>query len=222
MMENLLPFYLNDTLSPTEREAVEAWLAEAPGAAGALAAQQQLQAALQAQPAHVPSPAVQEGIRARLGMGKTNRPHPAGPAWVFGLVLTLAVLLLSWAVLQPGVVLEWSVENSALEKFRVYRAVQPEAEFDLLEEVAASPSTGRYTFVDHVILPSQPYVYRVEVVGSSGSTYSEVVVGDTLAALLTQLAVLLASLVIGYSGVLLLQVQAAQGRRSGGLPGLLA
>jgi hypothetical protein len=64
-------------------------------------------------------------------------------------------------------------------------------------------------------------VYRVEVVGRTGSTYSEIVVGDTLAALLTQLAVLIASLVIGYSGVLLLQVQSAQ-RRGGGLAGLLA
>ncbi len=187
-----------------------------------LAAQQRLLASLQAQPESLPSPAVLERVRARLEPEKTRLPRAAWPAWVFGVFLALAVLVLSWAVLRPGVVLEWSVESPALEKFRVYRAVQPDAEFDLLEEVAASPSTGSYTFVDDVFLPAQPYVYRVEVVGSTGSTYSQVVTGDTLAALLTQLAVLLASLVIGYSGVLLLQVQAAQGRRGGGLPGLLA
>ncbi len=224
-MEDLLPYYLNGTLSPDERDAVEAWLAETAGAAAALAAQQRLLAALQAQPESQPSPAVLAQTRARLGLervGQVQTGRPAWTAWVFGVFLTLAVLVLSWAVLRPGVVLEWSVESPALEKFRVYRAVQPDAKFDLLEEVAASPSSGRYTFVDDVILPAQPYVYRVEVVGREGSTSSQVVAGDTLAALLTQVAVLLASLVIGYSGVLLLQVQAAQGRRSGGLPGLLA
>lgn len=224
-MEDLLPYYLNGTLTPAEREAVEAWLKETPGAEAALAAQQRLLGALQAQPESQPSPAVLAQTRTRLGLaqvGQAQTGRPSWAAWVFGAFLTLAVLMLSWAVLRPGVILEWSVENPALEKFRVYRAVQPDAKFDLLEEVAASPSTGRYTFVDDVILPAQPYVYRVEVVGQEGSTSSQVVAGDTLAALLTQLAVLLASLVIGYSGVLLLQVQAAQGRRSGGLAGLLA
>ncbi len=221
-MKDLLPFYINGTLSPAEREAVEAWLAETPGAAEMLAAQRRLQAALQAQPAQAPSPAVWARTRARLEMGKMGLPRPVWTAWIFGMFLALGVLLLSWALLQPGVVLEWSVESSGLEKFRVYRAVQPDTDFDLLEEVAASSSTGRYIYVDPVVLPAQPYLYRVEVVSAAGETYSEIVAGDTLAALLTQLAVVLTSLVIGYSGVLLLQVQAERGRQSGGPAGLLA
>jgi hypothetical protein len=57
-------------------------------------------------------------------------------------------LLVLWGIVRPGVLLEWSVEGSGLAAYRIYRAEEGSAEFQLLEEIPAETGAGRYRYID--------------------------------------------------------------------------
>ncbi len=198
-MRALLPWYVNGTLGERERRAVERWLQEEPRAADELAAWQQLRAAVAEQPLQAPSSAV----RRRVLAGIAARPRRA---WAWGAAWGLLALLLLWSVLRPGIILQWSVSDGPMTAFRIYRAPADGGEFELLVEVDARPGEWQYTYADVRLLPLQSYVYRVEGVGPGGQvSYSRPIAASGLEALPLQLAVLLASLAVGYGAAMLVQ-----------------
>jgi hypothetical protein len=126
-------------------------------------------------------------------------------AWAWGGVLALAVVLLLWGSIQPGIVLRWSVDNVPLTAFRVYRAAAGSTDFELVQEVPAEPDAQQYTYVDPLLVPGRTYVYRVEGVGpGSKSVFSQAVVASAIEALPGQLAILLIGLAGGYVTVFLM------------------
>jgi hypothetical protein len=117
------------------------------------------------------------------------------------LTLLLAATLI-WQALPPGIVLQWSVEGSTPETFRVYRAEVDagiESRFELLDELPATAQAQKYTFIDFRLLPGQEYLYRVEGLNSAGQpAASQTITGQGVDALPGQLAILLVFIFTGY------------------------
>ena len=206
-MKELIPWYLNNTLSPADRRKVETWLAARPDRELLLAEYDQVQQVVRTQPLEAVSPKVKLRLRARLNTQAKMAPvkeRPTPWTWAFGLLLMTAVLFGLWFTFQPGVILEWSAGGEAIETFQVYRAAQGSGAFELLHEMSPKGSKGRYSYVDLALWPGQTYSYRVIGIAADGqATNSPVVTGDTWILIQTQLAILLISLIAGYAGVVL-------------------
>jgi hypothetical protein len=201
----LLPWYANHTLSATERATVETWLKTRPAATVQLAAVDGLRSAISVQPGSAPSPAIRRQLLARI---KTERRAPARlarSAWWLGPAVAVLLLVALWAVVQPGIALQWSVAGSGASAYRVYRAPVDSEEFSLLSEVPAQVDTRVYNFIDVTSLPGQTYTYVVEGVANTGqSLVRQTVIGRGLEALPAQLALVLTSLVAGAAAMLLI------------------
>ena len=203
--DTLLPWYANHTLSATERATVETWLKTQPAATAQLAAVDGLRSAISAQPDIAPPPTVRRQLLARL---KTERRAPARlarSAWWLGSAVAVVLLVALWAVVQPGIALQWSVAGSGASAYRVYRAPVDSEEFSLLSEVPAQVDSRAYTFTDVTSLPGQTYTYVVEVVANNGQPLaSQTVIGRGLEALPAQLALILTSLAAGVATMMLI------------------
>jgi hypothetical protein len=196
----LLPWYVNGSLSAREQRVVERWLAEETGAAEELAAWQRLRTAVHDQPRQEPPAAVRRRVMAQAASRRRSQtaPRTQRRTWAWGAALSLVVLVLLWAVVRPGIVLQWEVNTGPVTTFRIYRAPVGSADFELVREVAARPGERAYTYVDPRALPGRTYVYRVEGVGAAGLVRSAAVTISGLEALPAQVAVVLVSLLVGY------------------------
>jgi anti-sigma factor RsiW len=208
-MLDSLPLYLNNQLAPAERAAVAAWLADDPAAQAELAFYRQLQAGMGQRPLRTPPPALARTIAAQETAAPRWRAArtPAFYAWFYrgvGAAMSLLVLLLLWGLVQPGLALEWTVSGQQPEAFRVYRAPLDGGAPTLLSEIPVQPETAVYRYVDSWLLAGAEYRYWVEAINGD-QIQSEWAVGRSWELLPYQLALLLVSLLIGYSLVLLLQ-----------------
>lgn len=202
--DTLLPWYANHTLSAIERAAVESWLKAQPAATAQLAAVDGLRSAISAQPGIAPSPAVRRQLLARLKIERRAPARLARSAWWLGSAVAVVLLVALWAVVQPGIALQWSVNGSGASAYRVYRAPVDSKEFSLLSEVPAQANAQAYTFTDVTSLPGQTYTYVIEAVTNNGQTaLSPLAVGRGLEALPAQLALILTSIVAGATAMML-------------------
>ncbi len=220
-LRGLLPWYVNGTLAASERQAVEAWLRGSPEARAELAAVQQVCEAARRQPRHVPSPGVQTMVMARVHEQAARRSTLPAPwlRWAWGAAMAAATLLVLWLTIQPGVALQWTVNDGPLTAFRVYRAPAGSAEFALLRELPARPEAQQYTYVDTLLAPWQTYVYRVEGISLAGqSILSQAIAGRAWEALPYQLAILVLSLLAGMLAVRLARQVWDNGWAGGNIP----
>lgn len=203
----LLPWHLNGTLSAAEQQEVTAWLRDDAEARAELADWQQVQAAVAEQPPQFPSSQVQQRVMAEVrARSIARRPVFTWPQLAWGAALAMAVLVMLWITVQPGIVLQWAVADGPPMAFRVYRAPAGSADFGLIGELAADIDAQNYSYVDTRLLPGQRYVYRVEAVGHSGQmTASQAITASALEALPGQLAILLTSLMVGYGAMVVIQ-----------------
>lgn len=203
-LQALLPAYLNESLPESRRRQVEAWLCRSPEARRELEAWRKVQETVLAQSERRPSPAARAALLKRVGQPARRQPlgrRPAPAVWsgLAGALFTLVALALLWLAVQPGVSLEWTVSGGELAAYRIYRAAGDSGDFRLLAEIRSRPGVDRYQYLDAYLIPGQAYVYRVEAVGQAGlPALSRSTVSSPLVALPGQLAVLCASLVIGY------------------------
>lgn len=198
---NLLPWYANHTLSDAERATVDEWLKTDPHAADRLADVNTLRSAIGAQPRLAPSPLVRQQLLAKVA---TRQRAARRPAWLVGSAVALVLLVALWAVIQPGIALQWSVAGTGVSTYRIYRAVAESTDFNLLSEIPASESARAYSFTDVTSLPGQTYTYVVEAVTVDGeTTLSPVAMGRGADVLPAQLALVLTSLVAGAAAMLL-------------------
>jgi hypothetical protein len=209
-IRSLLPLYAQGALSPEDRQRVEAWARQDPEVDAELAAWEAVRRAAIAQPEVQPSSEVEGSLittlRARSAGRTRRRPRPSPRKWWLGAVIAALLTLTLWRLVQPGVVLQWSVAGSQPEVYRVFRAPAGSDAFELLSEVPARPDQARYTFVDPRLAPGQRFVYRVEGLSPGGArTISQPVRGDGFQVLPIQLTILVTSLIASYSLVLLLE-----------------
>jgi hypothetical protein len=195
----LLPWYANDTLTPDERRAVEDWLHARPDADRPIAAWRCLRAAAIDQPFASPSPDVRRQLLARAAAARRPRPIHLSWAWASGALTAIIVLVVWWIAVQPGIRLHWSISDDGATAYRIYRALDGSQQFNLLSEVPARPGTRSYSFVDTSPVPGQTYTYLVEVVNSGGALDQRTIAGNGLDILPAQLALVVASIAIGYA-----------------------
>lgn len=203
-LETLLPGYLDRSLSAAEHQAVEQGLQESPSLSQSLRKWQEVQVLIKGQALHQPSPAAQERLMARVRA--CNLPQRnATPVWftrAWGAALAVTTLLLLWAVLQPGIQLQWSVNQGHAAAFHIYRAPAGSADFALLYKSTNLPAAREYRFVDTALWRGQAYAYRIVALGPEEQRlFSNEVITDVYTALPGQLAVILTSIIIGYSAV---------------------
>jgi len=202
---DLLPWYINGTLSGSERELVERWLEHTPEARREMAEWQALRRTVANQDQDAPSPSLWPRIRSRISPRSPSRGRTM-PSWSLGIALTAIVFAMLWGIVQPGVVLRWSVVDVAPSSFRVYRAPVGGGEFELVTEVPARSSDRAYKFVDPWLWPFRSYVYRVEAVGRAGRLVgSQSTLAHPLELLPAQAAILITSLIVGYGVLRLLK-----------------
>ena len=215
-IRELLPWYLNGTLPEEDREAVEAYLRHNPEEVQALDGLRMVRDAVRARPSARPSPDVPQAVLKRVrspGMPETAARRTGWRAWVVGGALSLATLLLLWSLVRPGIVLRWKVVDGSLQAFRVYRAASGVDDFSLVEELPAQAEVDEYTFIDTRLLPGQEFTYMVEGLDQAGRpALSQMVTGNSLTLLPVQLALVFASLVLGYAVTLLTRRLPISGR----------
>jgi hypothetical protein len=206
----LLPWYLNDTLTGEEKKAVDILLRQEPNSQRELEAWRNIQKVLSNQPQQTPSPYLWNEIIHRLSEKREPR-HAFGHlrslgGFIAGLAITLAVLILLWLIIRPGIVLNWSISDDGMQSYRIFRAPQGTTDYKLLSQVRAKPGKIEYTYIDSLLLPWQNYSYIVEGVSQEGQDIlSQTISTSARQALPGQLSLLITSLIVGFSILLLLQ-----------------
>src|SRR3972149_3033596 len=103
---DLLPWYLNHSLSAAEQPAVEEQARRSPQT---LNAWQAVRSAALSQSQRVPSAAVRQRVLARTRVTSRAGHLPRWLPVLSGAVFALLALLLLWHIVQPGIGLQWSV-----------------------------------------------------------------------------------------------------------------
>jgi hypothetical protein len=201
---DILPWYLNHSLSEREQLAAEELARQSPQQ---LAAWQAVRSAALSQPTRVPSATARQRVLAQ------TRVKARTPRWLpvlSGAVLAVLALLLLWNVVQPGIGLQWSVAGTVPAAFRVYRAPAGSDRFEFVREVPAQAGIMDYTYVDTALWPGQEYQYRVEAVNAE--TASATIAANGAEVLPAQLAIVFSSLLIGLAGAYVLREMATTSR----------
>jgi hypothetical protein len=199
-IRKLIPWYINDSLSPSEQGVVKSGISGDDGARTDFEAWKQIHLAVISQDQQVPSVLVHQRIMANLHESPLARGKYTWSGWnlLAGTLLTLSVLILLWLAVQPGVVLQWSLNGDGVTSYRIYRAMQGSSQYEMLKEIPARVNQWEYDFVDTLLVPGKNYKYRVEGIGADGaSAYSRSVDGRYLDILPGQLALILARRVVG-------------------------
>jgi hypothetical protein len=195
-IHRLYPWYLNNTLDDNEKICVEKSLHNDVASVESMNDWRRIQNALHSRAMYTPEPILQQRILARIRSDSVSSVFKAHP---LALVLAFVICVLLWTVVRPGIALQWNVENDSVQTFRVYRAVQGEADYQLLRELPASADLNKYAYVDMQMLPWQKYSYVVEGIREGGIlALSQTVTGRAIDALPGQLALMSASLFVGY------------------------
>jgi hypothetical protein len=200
-----LPAFVNGTLDPIRRRAIEIRLRYDQPFRNEIARLRQIQADIKMQESKI----VPAGVLLRIQQQIQNQAAPpletvntdfglrtiGRPFLVSLILLILFALAATLYAMPPGIMLEWSVEGEAPSSFRIYRAVTGGAnlasvsDYTLLSEIPAEIDGESYVFTDIRPLPGQTYLYRVDAVGDNGLlAISQSVVGRGFDALPGQLA----------------------------------
>lgn len=202
-IHNLLPWYINNTLTEEEQQQVTESLRKDAETQIKLTNWQMIADALINQTEAVPSPNVRKQLLKRIQQEKrqkklqTQLTPQAQIQLVFSFFfVTLAVFLSLWYIIQPGIMLEWSVTSAdETNTYHVYRSLDGSSNFELVGELTAKPGLAEYSYVDIWLLPGRTFTYFVEGINQQGQiASSQVVTGNTLIALPNQLALLAASI----------------------------
>ena len=207
-LEALLPWYLNRTLTAPEHQKVTQGLQESPELVHSLQEWNTVQTLVKKQPLHQPSAAVQERLMARVRA--CNLPQQTTiPLWftrAWCMTLAITTLLFLWVTLQPGIRLQWSINQAQIAAFNIYRAPAGSADFALLYASTNPPQAREYRFVDTALWSGRAHSYRIVALGAEGQRlFSNEVIAGAHTALPGQLAVILTSIIVGYSAVMLIE-----------------
>jgi len=203
--ELLLPWYLNETLSPEETLAVDESFHQDTSLSSLLQSYQRLGNAIKNQPLISPSSQIRTNIIEKIRT-EPNKPRSRMLAWSLTVLLSIAISFLLWSIVQPGILLEWTGSGGDLSAFRVYRAPQGTTDFELVREISFQSQTNKYRFLDSLLLPGKKYIYIIEGINTSGeATIWETAQGNSSGILPNQGAILITSLLMAYSLIILFQ-----------------
>jgi len=203
--KELLPWYLNESLTTKEKEAVEAWLQRDEQAQGMQETADIIREAIVSQPNQAPSRQVKTQLLAKIHQPQPRKSFLSAPlAW--GLPVATLLFALLWLLVRPGTQLQWSVDGDNLSAFRIYRAPAGSTTFELIEELPASVEQQTYEYSDLAVFPGQTYHYVLEITDRNGrTTLSPVIANNSLSTFAAQFAILLTSFVLTFGMITIAQ-----------------
>jgi len=207
-LEDLTPWYINQSLSRGENDSYETWLERHPEASVDIDLWKNIKQTVVEQP-HLLAPLdALKDTRARIEKYaltmSSNRQIL--PALLAGLAVAVMVFSLLWFIAKPGVTLRWSIKGTSSVSFRIYRAPSGSENYTLVGEVSARDNQLVYQYRDLMLMPERAYLYRVEGIDSNGGVaFSQAVASDPSSILPGQLSILLTSMIMGYACLSLLK-----------------
>jgi hypothetical protein len=117
----LLPWFINDTLSAHEREKVETVIKGDELLRTEGETWMRIRTAVNNQPQREPSPLVWPRVMASIheSLGAKRQTALSNLSILAGALMTLTVLILLWLTVQPGFVLQWSLEKDGMTSYRI-------------------------------------------------------------------------------------------------------
>lgn len=207
-LEDLTPWYINQSLSRGEIDCYEAWLERHPEASVDIDLWQNIKQTIIEQPHFLAPIDVLKDTRARIekyALTMSNNRQIL-PALLAGFAVAVMVFSLLWFIVKPGVTLRWSIKGASPASFRIYRAPSGSENYTLVGEVTAGDKQLVYQYRDHMLIPESAYLYRVQGIDSDGGVaFSQAVVSDPRSILPGQLSILLTSMIMGYACLSLLK-----------------
>jgi hypothetical protein len=201
----LLPWYINETLSESEKIAVQDLVDQNPDSFEDYQFTQQISKILQAQDSLVPSNRVKNHLL-NIIHNQPIRSKKTGHAWLWGVPMTIIIFIILWLVAQPGTLLQWSIHGISPEAFLIYRAPEGSQQFVLIDELSATPLQPDYQYADILVMPGQTYHYLIEVRDQYGNTIkSHATTNDSQMALAAQIALFLTSFIIAIGIIKVIQ-----------------
>jgi hypothetical protein len=165
-----------------------------------------LKNAVNQQPELKPSNRVRAQVMTRAVGYKPRVVNPALSLltrWAAGFGISLLVFTILWQLVNPGVELQWALNVSMPATFRIYRSPRTDSEPVLVQEIQVQANGKDFHFVDKFIPPALMHTYIIEGVDPTGETVdSKSLSVDTSNVLLTQLAILAVSLLLGWEIVM--------------------
>ena len=165
-----------------------------------------LKNAVNQQPELKPSNRVRAQVMTRAVGFKPRAFNPVlglAARWAAGISISILVFAVLWQVAIPGVELQWAVNVSMPATFRIHRSPLTDSEPVLVEEIQVQANGKEFHFVDKFIPPALMHTYIVEGVDLNGEAIdSKSLSVDTSNILLTQLAILAVSLLLGRESVM--------------------
>jgi len=199
----LIPWYLNGTLTGVELQEVELFIKNDPEGLAALEEWRRVQILMHVDAETKPPVEVEIRLFDRI---RSQSFEQLGIFHPYALGLSFVILVLLWTLIRPGITLHWSMPGSQVTTFRVYRSPANSREYQLIDEVPVDSVTSEYVYVDLFIWPFKEYIYYVEGMNQSESLgYSQVVASPPLVALPGQLALLCGSIISGYGIIMLIR-----------------
>jgi hypothetical protein len=170
--EILLPWYINQTLSTAENEAVESWLQESSKAKEEQHFHQLIVNSLNSQEIIYPAAHIEARLKAEIGKPilRSSRIRE----WSVVISTAISILILLWAFIRPGNNLTWSiteVKGNHFSTYRIYRAPLGSTNFKLVDEIATEPNQLNYEYSDSYLIPWVSYQYYIEFEDHTGHSY---------------------------------------------------
>lgn len=204
-LNKLFPWYVNNSLSDQEREAVDSIIKNDPQARIEIEAWKKIRITMTNQPQKIPSPMVRQRLMTSIRTPSEMKVQKSRWIWnlASGALLTLSIFILLWLAVRPGVVLQWSLARDGITGYRIYRTPLGKNQFDLIKDVPAQANRLQYYYVDAFILPGANYIYRVEGIRSDGTTIQSTIVnGRARDVMPSQVELFLSSIILGYGIVI--------------------
>ena len=201
----LLPWYINETLSESEKIAVQNLINHHPKSLDDYQITQRISNILQAQESLSPSNRVKNHLLNIVHKQPTSSKNTIRP-WLWSVPMTIFIFIILWLVVQPGTILQWSINGISTESFLIYRAPEGSSQFVLIDELSAIPSQPSYQYADILVIPGQTYQYVIEVRDQDGNTTrSRATTNDSQMALAAQIALFLTSIILTFGIIKVVQ-----------------
>jgi len=198
--KDLLPWFINESLSADEQQWVETWLQHNPEASSLWNDTQRIASAISSQEATTPDSLIESRLFTKIRQASENRKSFNILQWAWSLPLAAILVVILLVLVQPVTQLQWSVRDDNLAAFRVYRATAGSTTFELLGELPAADGQTNYEFTDETSSFSiKNYHYVIAIVTQNGSTaVSPAVSSNTLMTFASQFALLLTSFILTF------------------------
>ncbi len=199
----LIPWYLNGTLTGAELEAVEYFINNDPEGRAALDEWRRVQYWMKRDADKKPPVDAEIRLFDRI---RSQSFEQLGIFHPYALGLSMVILVLLWTIIRPGITLHWSTLGYHVTTFRIYRSEINSIEYQLIDELPVDSATSEYSYVDLIIWPFEDYIYYVEGMDQAGSVgSSQIVASSALVALPGQLALICGSFFSGYGIILMIR-----------------